>query len=1321
MYTLENFLANNKFKDNINKLYSDSPYLSVLKNRLHFNDSLSNPALEPLSNVSLELAKTNPKILRDWQGDEIRTNNVKGYYQNPFRTSGGSILTNTIDKLLSNLSPGYNIDPITNKPIPIQVIGLESIQPAINNITNLSNAFLEHTDRLSNVVPQDHLIYLPQAYPPICNVVYDPCDYNCNDHNRKSTHFCTESHLKTITDALKGIFKPCNDTAYHCEHHHNKYEAVDYTDEFPHYYTALSLARTVSQLAYQTDKEIEENSTKIVLGCFTSLFAAQEILSQSTIDNIKSTTNTILSNSSISTDANNQSILTISLSPTIINNINNDLNNISSSLQERMTHDILFYRNMLKVEDDAFTLTYVNDAGQTQKDLINLYVGTNKLKNCINIEDLPPDILNVSIDYYGNINYSPSPDNIPKPNSYVTIVNDYINNYNTNTLNINTDKYNLIINPAALLFNTTNGTWYNRSITITNSGNKEWDYHNIYVNDFNYTEVKCNINWADTTNGTTSNNTINSSEYVFREKTYIHTINVKNNYINFALANNGGIASVSSNTKSVINNGSRYYTNTNSTWYPSHQANTDYAIIEFNTTKTINKINFISTPITLNNTEPTTDLNSYYIIPNINIEYWNGNTWILIETIISNKSIIEVNFDPITTNKIRTYCTHTDWFNILELEAWGYEPLNYKSNTFINNGLDYIIQYKDTLNTWKIIPNGNILNTSNNFNTILINKGIITDTIKITSNQSSYYQYSNPIELELIGVPYYNTLQPNNSITLSIDVRSLIPTDYNDYGNITIENVEIPIRIINSNNDIGIMAGLDTNVIIGSSTNKLLINETNGPYQLLSNNPSLQNYTYINKTEYPVTINDIIPLYDNSNADIILIDAEYPITLNTNDYILLSANVIPYNTNIDDFGWLIVTEDGQERILKLFITNIDDSNLYNENIIVSSNNINISNGRPYDIVTVTGPNIISPFYLDNNGEYSITDIDSGTYILKFGTGHIKTIGGTNNIINNDITITVGDNGDFDTINAALEHLSNYTTSYKANGINVIINLLSGFEMNEQVVVKNGVDLGWITITGVDVSTNVASTVWTNENAITTSYDEDNDSIPLFLFSNMSTGPVISQVFVDPNEDIYDPYRFGVWCENGSTVVMNNGGMNNFDIGCAILDISNGHFFESVFYDSSDSCIWADNFSKINVDDCIGDCTNGVGVSLDDGSSGRIVGCIFSDCAVGIKLEGVCTARIQGDFTDCDIGILIEAGSTAEIRDTQVSGYISNGVINYGSHVYISDSNLTKLNNSTTASTNCVVNSGGITTIWDSTSGISQTKNTITSAGIIFAQ
>jgi len=275
-------------------------------------------------------------------------------------------------------------------------------------------------------------------------------------------------------------------------------------------------------------------------------------------------------------------------------------------------------------------------------------------------------------------------------------------------------------------------------------------------------------------------------------------------------------------------------------------------------------------------------------------------------------------------------------------------------------------------------------------------------------------------------------------------------------------------------------------------------------------------------------------------------------------------------------------------------------------------------------------------------------------------------------------------------------------------------------MDEQVIVRNGVDLGWITITGEDASTNVASTVWSNGNAITDEWGEDEYAIPIFWFDNGSTGPVISQVFTDPNEDIYEPFRIGVMCTDHSYVKMIYSGMNGFDIGCLVTNSSTGIIYDSTFNDC-EQCVFVDNNSNMNMDDCTGDC-EGICVLFHDACTGRISGdSAFSNGEYGILIDNASSVRFTCQFTNCYTGIRVNTASIAYIEECTTPGYTGYGVLNTGGHVYIAESNLTKLNDTTTASTNCSVGEGGITTIWDSTSGISQTKNVLTSSGIIFAQ
>lgn len=64
------------------------------------------------------------------------------------------------------------------------------------------------------------------------------------------------------------------------------------------------------------------------------------------------------------------------------------------------------------------------------------------------------------------------------------------------------------------------------------------------------------------------------------------------------------------------------------------------------------------------------------------------------------------------------------------------------------------------------------------------------------------------------------------------------------------------------------------------------------------------------------------------------------------------------------------------------------------------------------------------------------------------------------------TFTVGTGGDYPTLNKALESISSKHLEYRKSGLVVEVKLLSGFSLNEQVLLS-GIDLGWIVITSTD--------------------------------------------------------------------------------------------------------------------------------------------------------------------------------------------------------------------------------------------------------------
>jgi len=114
------------------------------------------------------------------------------------------------------------------------------------------------------------------------------------------------------------------------------------------------------------------------------------------------------------------------------------------------------------------------------------------------------------------------------------------------------------------------------------------------------------------------------------------------------------------------------------------------------------------------------------------------------------------------------------------------------------------------------------------------------------------------------------------------------------------------------------------------------------------------------------------------------------------------------------------------------------------------------------------------------------------------------------ILNDNITVTVGNNGDFSTINEALNYLTTKYPAYKSVGnVKATIKLLSGFVMSEQVLVR-GLNLGWIEIVGEDAVTTIERSALTSNFTID---DYNFNSYPAFGVSKGGILPIVGQLFV----------------------------------------------------------------------------------------------------------------------------------------------------------------------------------------------------------------
>jgi hypothetical protein len=225
-------------------------------------------------------------------------------------------------------------------------------------------------------------------------------------------------------------------------------------------------------------------------------------------------------------------------------------------------------------------------------------------------------------------------------------------------------------------------------------------------------------------------------------------------------------------------------------------------------------------------------------------------------------------------------------------------------------------------------------------------------------------------------------------------------------------------------------------------------------------------------------------------------------------------------------------------------------------------------------------------------------------------------------LKNNITVTVGLGGEYSTINEALEYLvETYYPAYKNTGITATINLLSGFVMQEQVLVR-GLNLGWITITGEDAETIIDNTFLTI-NFTTTDYGFS--SYPAFGVSKGGTLPRIDQLFsfnvagvgggkhgvmaigasaeILENKGIKDAGSNGIYATQGSTI--NAYSANASGAGTSGIVASQGSTINASSANASGAGtfgIYADQGSTINAYSANASGAGNSGIYTDQGST-----------------------------------------------------------------------------------------------------------------------
>jgi hypothetical protein len=164
--------------------------------------------------------------------------------------------------------------------------------------------------------------------------------------------------------------------------HTNRLSGVEEVDAntatLPHYSTAIGTGKLLTYLVYQSDG-VQNNAP--IIGNFTSLFTESDLTTHS--QTILSYPATIQNSIDTSTDGFITSY-TSNLSQTVANSMAAEMNTIADFMNSRRNGDVSFYTNSQEVVRDYKNVREFSGMGQTQTDLVNNYIGTDKLKTRLN-------------------------------------------------------------------------------------------------------------------------------------------------------------------------------------------------------------------------------------------------------------------------------------------------------------------------------------------------------------------------------------------------------------------------------------------------------------------------------------------------------------------------------------------------------------------------------------------------------------------------------------------------------------------------------------------------------------------------------------------------------------------------------------------------------------------------------------------------------------------------------------------------------------------------------------------------------------------------
>lgn len=218
--------------------------------------------------------------------------------------------------------------------------------------------------------------------------------------------------------------------------------------------------------------------------------------------------------------------------------------------------------------------------------------------------------------------------------------------------------------------------------------------------------------------------------------------------------------------------------------------------------------------------------------------------------------------------------------------------------------------------------------------------------------------------------------------------------------------------------------------------------------------------------------------------------------------------------------------------------------------------------------------------LEQNGGY----IDGTVNVAGVG-GTLKTLGyeyANESIITKTKTVTVGANGDFQTINSALRYLSKFYPAYLDGGIECEVKILDGTIINEQIRLER-IDLSHISITtdNADNTVQVDVTGWGgvthdtrgNKPFFSAEYGARLPCIKCLFSCIVPEGGWVTEKYTDENgKEVETNMAVGYFCNRGSTGIIAGETTYSGSVAQGLANVGFENFYDNIIANNNSEIV-----------------------------------------------------------------------------------------------------------------------------------------------------